>query len=547
MSFLSVLKKSSVSSVLAALSWAVVLSNAHAAGDGVLQEQIQLEDQIQARVVSIVRPFDPLVQAKVTLTLKEVAVPLPGTGLGQTRMIPLDVSGALAQNSIEEVRVAVETRQSPPPKWLEAKIRDAISIPGTKISFVFSAVPTEAVVAYERALDDQVRRNLGAPPSKRDPAATAQPSEPEPIRMPPAEADPKLLSVLAGMLGALVVFGFLGLALNRANHRSLARLMEEKLIPAMEQASQSRPSLPMGNAGGGGGADRALPSPAAAMDASAGGEDFQELPLAGVLALLSDCYWCEEDAYAHYVWTRLPVERRLEVMDKSQLDANYFRHFRGFTPSNLGFHLDPYFLKPLSLNHLSQSDLGEWLKKHPEAATVLSPLRLRSLPLKLEDRLQYVVNANEGGKPNARSAKFSFPDRASELRKLGAQLDVHQLTGEDELYVFKHAKDVPASNRASIQTLAWLALRSLNYRKDILGKVDARELAGSWSGPKEVLAKLKEAIPEAKWKLLESYIESTVPDRNSDTFRYLVAAGLDGADQEEKDAKAGAKDKRAAA
>jgi hypothetical protein len=95
--------------------------------------------------------------------------------------------------------------------------------------------------------------------------------------------------------------------------------------------------------------------------------------------------------------------------------------------------------------------------------------------------------------------------------------------------------------------LAWLALRSLSYRKDILAKVDARELAASWSGPKEVLAKLKEAIPEAKWKLLESYIESTVPDRNSDTFRYLVAAGLDGADQEEKDVKASAKDKRAAA
>ena len=95
--------------------------------------------------------------------------------------------------------------------------------------------------------------------------------------------------------------------------------------------------------------------------------------------------------------------------------------------------------------------------------------------------------------------------------------------------------------------MAWLALRSLNYRKDILSRVDARELAGSWSGPKEVLAKLKEAIPEAKWKLLESYIESTVPDRNSDTFRYLVAAGLEGVDQEEKDAKAGTKDKRAAA
>ncbi len=538
-------KKSLCFAAMAALSFLASLSLAQAAGDGVLQEQIQLEDQIQARVVSIVRPFDPLVQAKVTLTLKEVAVPLPGTGLGQTRMIPLDVSGALAQNSIEEIRVAVETRQSPPPKWLEGKIRDAISIPGTKISFVFSAVPAEAVAAYERALDDQVRRNLGAPPSKRDPAATTQPSEPEPIRMPPTEADPKLLSVLAGMLGALVVFGFLGLALNRANHRSLARLMEEKLIPAMEQASQSRPALPMGNAGGGGN-DRALPSPAAAMDSS-GGEDFQELPLAGVLALLSDCYWCEEDAYAHYVWTRLPVERRLEVMEKSQLDANYFRHFRGFTPTNLGFHLDPYFLKPLSLNHLSQGDLGEWLKKHPEAATVLSPLRLRSLPLKLEDRLQYVVNANEGGKPNARSAKFSFPDRASEPRKLGAQLDVHQLTAEDELYVFKHSKDVPASTRSSIQTLAWLALRSLNYRKDILGRVDARELAASWSGPKEVLAKLKEAIPEAKWKLLESYIESTVPDRNSDTFRYLVAAGLDGSDQDEKESKAGTKDKRAAA
>lgn len=538
------LKAISLLSGLAVLSHFGFAALAHAAADGVLQEQIQLEDQIQARVVAIVRPFDPLVQAKVNLTLKEVAVPLPGTGLGQTRMIPLDVSGSLAQNSIEEIRVAVETRQSPPPKWLEAKIRDAISIPGTKVSFVFSAVPAEAVAAYERALDDQVRRNLGAPPSKRDPAATTTPSEPEPIRVPPAEADPKLLSVLAGMLGALVVFGFLGLALNRANHRSLARLMEEKLIPAMEQASQSRPSLPMGNAGGA--QDRALPSPAAAMDSS-GGEDFQELPLAGVLALLSDCYWCEEDAYAHYVWTRLPVERRLEVMEKSQLDANYFRHFRGFTPTNLGFHLDPYFLKPLSLNHLSQGDLGEWLKKHPEAATVLSPLRLRSLPLKLEDRLQYVVNANEGGKPNARSAKFSFPDRPSEPRKLGAQLDVHQLTAEDELYVFKHSKEVPASTRASIPTLAWLALRSLNYRKDILARVDARELAASWSGPKEVLAKLKEAIPEAKWKLLESYIESTVPDRASETFRYLVAAGLEGVDSEEKDAKSGTKDKRAAA
>lgn len=493
-------------------------SLARADGEGLLQEQLQLEDKIQSRVLSIVRSVDPMAQVKLQLRLREISAPLPGTGLGETRMVPLDPKGGLATGSIEEVQVNVETRQSPPPDWLEKRIRDSINLPSIKVTFVFSPLSPQAIEAFEKAQLESARRSMGLNPS-RDPAG-ASPDKPQGL-----PADPKLLQMLGIGLVCFVVLGLVAMALNRANHRALTRLVEEKLVPAVEQsANRQPPPSPLSNADKGGMPDAA--EMAALSGPESGTDDFQDLPLAGIMALLADCYWCEEDGYAHFIWSRLPVERRLEVMEKSALDATYFRHIRGSAAKNLGFHLDPYYLKPVAMNHLSQEDIGNWLKKNSDAVAALSPLRLRSLPLNLEDRLKFLASGNDKGL-DARSAKLKLPERPSELRQLSAQLQVSQITEADELFAFKNPKRVPDSVKGSIPTLAWLALRPLEDRKAILERLDARDLAQAWAGPKEVLDLLTEALPAAKAKMLQSYLESVKPDRGSDSFRYLVAASLE--------------------
>ena len=319
-------------------------------------------------------------------------------------------------------------------------------------------------------------------------------------------------------LGAVAVGVF---SLSRRIEAALARVIEEKVVPAMQQ---------MRGASGGGAREKSSgdDKPQAIQLSGGGGggsgaKELADIPVNAVVTLLSDCYWTQSDAYAHYIWQQITQTQREMVLSMREIDTQYFSFIRQFAPVNLNYHLDArYIYLGQDFRAVNQEELTQWVRKNSKEYWRVTPLRWDLLPLSLSERIEFAkIESSPSGdiKPIELKAK-------SKARVLPMKLDVKQLSAEDEEYIWTNAESIPQDLRSSLKTLAWLAMAPLEYRQSILSEVDARQLAEAWVGPAVVLEKLKEALPPKKLEMLEHFMKEVVPYRDSDAFGFLVDAGL---------------------
>ncbi len=243
--------------------------------------------------------------------------------------------------------------------------------------------------------------------------------------------------------------------------------------------------------------------------AGAGGDthNLRALSVLSWVALLSDCYWCQQDRYAAWLWQNVPHESRREILSVWPKAQTYIDYLTTLKPEERSDHNHPVYLDPAPISQISQGDLQALIKKQASLWRSLSPMRRSTMQLSVSDTLNF-------DKPQSQSAKSfdlkSLTAPASQARILPQIWYKKSLSAEDEIFLLDKFHEVPASSRTMMPSWVWTVLIPAEDAKKILSPVSAFDLAGAWVGSEEVLKRLQTLIPEQKMKMVEEY-RKTIP------------------------------------
>lgn len=272
----------------------------------------------------------------------------------------------------------------------------------------------------------------------------------------------------------------------------------------------------------GGGRAAALPQQQQQQPAFAGAtssEMFAHLPAIALNEIFADCYWCEADGYAHWLWSKIEPEQRSELLSQLPFMSDYSLSFVAAAPVEARHHDHPYYLNPVSCAHLAMDDVNKALSQDLSVWHRLSPLRQAHVKISLEQKLKAVQSRPAG--------TFDWKSKtASAFRKLKTAATFGDLSTEDEVLLFDSPSLAPVTMRSNIRSLVWLAHRDEPTITKVLARYDARSLASAWVGAEPVLKKLEACLPEKKLKLLQMYRERQTPTRASSVYEALVQEGL---------------------
>jgi|GEM_PF-2231665 len=476
-----------------------------------LASEVQIEMALEARVGALVSRFDPKSMVRVDVNFARISAPLPGTSLEVQNFAGSSEGGPLRDQEISSVKVSISTSKEDFPTWLKEEIARVLPTRSPKIEIqVWPADVVRDLAAVADGDLDSVMESFVSLQSAQ--------SRKMPVYLG--------VGVIALLFASLGLGGFFAFA-QRRRSLELSRLLESRLIPALQGLGQN-------NEGGGSSSRPTVvqatltASPGAFRDSSGGSasssqaNDVEGLKFESLEALFADCYWCHQDSYASWLWGAMSQSQRQDLFTSKHVDKNYLKWIQLLPKERFEDHLDPIYLSPPPVHSLSQDDLARWVEQRPVGYHFLSPLRQRNLPISLKTRLTCAVERADEGVSVAK-----FPDRQSAKRVLPFLQQFGDLSFEDETTILHNPSFVPESMRPQLKSLVWLALRPLDHRQKILVEHSAEALAAAWVGAPEVLARLREALPERKREMLDGYLKVIEVNRKTSVYSKLVEMGLD--------------------
>lgn len=271
-----------------------------------------------------------------------------------------------------------------------------------------------------------------------------------------------------------------------------------------------------------GGPSRAAPSVAAVSALSpATSASWNQLPVESVIALLGDCYWCEKDGYAAFVWSQISITQRVAVVASWPVLEKYVRHVQNSKAEDLGLHNDVNYLSPLAIQRLNNKAVLEQVKLFPAVLRRLSPLRSDHLEIGVQERVVLQEKAKSSNQ---------FPDWAamkpSEERRIQGYPAVHLVSDARETEVLS-LKSFPLEAKEQFVSIAWMVQLPRERVVEVLDGFSARELAQAWVGPASLLQYLGECLAPKKRELVLSYRESASPSRQSEAYARLHRAAIE--------------------
>lgn len=463
------------------------------------QKQVVLENELRNRIYTIIEKVDPAAIVQVEIKLKKVSSEMPTFGFN-AEVTPVEYDGELGASSMSSISVRVLTQLDTVPEWIQNEIKKTAAIDDVKLE-----------VNYEKASGSI--SNWKTDLSKV--AKEVMQSGGETVKY-------SFWGLIAAVALGFPLLFYAVMSLSRRLEVSLARVIEEKVVPALAQTGRSAGREFSESAADTGSRANAAPI---ASPAAPGSKELSDVPDKALQSIMCDCYWAESDGYAHYLWTQMSQSQRQTMLAANIVDPNYYSYFRQAEPTNLNYHLDARYLNSANdFATLNQKELADWLRKNPKSCWRITPLRWDLLPLSLAERLEF--NEMRTKPAGLAAAELNLPNAKSPTRVLPVRIEIKSLKAEDEEYIWNNPGKVPVAARPSLRSLVWLAMAPDDYRQSILADLDARQLAEAWSGPEAALNKLRSALPARKAETLDHLVKTTPADRNSPTFAYLFDAGL---------------------
>lgn len=247
---------------------------------------------------------------------------------------------------------------------------------------------------------------------------------------------------------------------------------------------------------------------------------WEERPFEFFKAILWECYWCHEDHYAAFIWEKMPTAIKTQFFKDSALDENYINFISSLSGVDLGFAQNSYFMNPLNLDHVSNDDLGEFLKKEKALFSLLSPLRLKQIKLDLKDKIE-MLKADLLDDDKKKALQKNLKDiEPSKLRSIEVVkvLDFNSTEEEEEAL----AMDLDYSVMRSLPSLGWISKLAKEQIEEILKGYSAKDLAACLACPDSAKELILKHIPEKKRELVTSYQKNTLASKNHPAYKALL-------------------------
>ena len=472
-----------------------------------VQKKLHLEATIESRIKQMVSTMDPYVHVVAEVKVKKRKVRLPATNLDVVDILGGGVTETVKFEDLSEIDIRIYTTLDPFPQWLEDNVKTAFNYDNVAVNFDI------------QLLDESTLNQI------KDNSPLQQVSDRFLDKL------QKYYYLFFGMGLALLVI-LIGYAMSSVNIRKKAT---DTLGSHMNRLIKELSEGGIGGAGQRSVMELNEPPPglqqAKPPQISGGGgigeipHVLLEMPVEGVVALFSDCYWCEQDGYAYWIWRRITGEQRMKLIQSWVYAESYSRSLNPAEEVDLEMHNHPTYLNPLPIARLSQGDLVEWIKKNPAAWWRLSPMRQKSIPMSIEERLKFFDD------PTQFMGPIQPPDHKSSPRALQNIISFGDLTPDDEEFLMNNRDALPAEWREGVPTLVWFSFLPKEVREEALARISAEDIARAWVGPESVLNSLKEVIPEKKWNLVQEYINRGVGSRDSVQFKFLSKFALEKLDE----------------
>ncbi len=438
---------------------------------GSMEQKIAIERRLEERVNNIIRSVDASAFGLVEVTYQKESVALPASPFKITGS--MNINGSIA-SKISAVKVEVFTTSGEIVPDLRAILQNSARPYFDKVDIVVSKAPG-------------MQSHDGS-----------------------TWSDPGYVSA-AGVGLAIIAMAFFAGLIVLVQRRTAGRAIQGlgNIAASLESFGGSKARSTSSK--------NETSSSATASVSESDSDAIIDLPSNAVLALLMDSYWCKRDGYASYLWRRLQVKVRFELLDKEKLLKEYVDYIQSVEPSAGAYHLEAYYLSPLSINHVDNAVLAEVIRKEPALFFVLPSMRSEAVDLTSMERIN-ILQMHSGVAPAKTKVDFAGLEMSKHrtLRKT-IHFQIHSL--EDEKQILE--QDVPLEIMSQIPTLGLAARLQDDILKNILKEFSAQELAEAWIGPDDVLKRFGNVLPEKKLTLLANYRKSVQPSRDSEAFLAL--------------------------
>lgn len=448
-----------------------------------LSERVQIEESVKNRVQSLIKIYDENSKVIISFKYRNYKETLPGTYLDESQgIVPNSIEASDIQNiSIEVYSDQLEKYSSE----VQNKLGQILPINKSRVRFKIN--PLINKVSEKSAFGLTELESF---------------------------VDSQMNQISKFTLALFCGFFILSAALLVWYGRSRSKATAQDLAQGLEQMSRVvGPNLH----------SESLPSSAPArFDVPLTQQnEFSDWAVDSLSELISDCYWSEKDGYAHAIWMQLSNSQQTQLLKSGgSFLKSYITYFVQAKPVMENSHQHPYYLSPNPLLHLSNQDLEKIVNKNIKVWSMISPIRQKSMNMRLEQKIEILSMSNEPISINWQNYQ------ASQRRQINQNAYLFYLTFEEEDVVFNNLNLVPAAARESIHSLVWLAHCQDADISIILDQFDARSLAMAWVGHPQVLSKLLTCMPDKKQKLLLTYLEKVSSSRDNEIYKKLVQFGV---------------------
>lgn len=475
---------------------------------------VDLEIKMTQKIKDLIAAVDPDAVVMTKVELKKSNTELVGVPVSAVGMFSTEGSSTVEEVDIERINVTILTSLDKFPDSISKLVESSVLSTTRKGRVTVSPMdPAMKAAVTARKLNQSAQAD-----SMRKIAEIS-----ETVGLTLQNMAKKLaIWIMIAFLGFVIAFGFMKVLTDmpaQKKYGAMLNQMAEKIANGQgsgagagavrEVAMKSPTPESSGAAASTGPADMSAPK-----DFSIEEEFFKQMSSASIAMLLSDCYWCEKDNYAAWVWSKILPVRRLELLSKwPQLNA-YSSFISRLTPKWERYHTDSAYLKPIPNLMISNEDLKVSLKKEPSAWGVLSMMRKQTVGVTLQERIELSKFKDSTFTP-------SWPTQESALRNLPLQIEITHLSVEDEENLMKNPTMISGDMKRQLPSLIWVALLEKSKREQVLSKVPAQGLAEIWTAPKEALDLILEALPEKKRDLVVEYAAKVPADRQSEWLKEI--------------------------
>ncbi len=480
----------------------IVAVSALAASTDSASLTVDLETRLQEKLSALLKPIDPNSQVLVKIEVRTISTELPGANLEVSQLDALSNREAMRYDDIQSVDVKVLSELSAIPVQIKNLLQTAVRMgkAPVKISYTqFDSETRTTIQAAEQKFTSTFFKLAG-----------------DTI----GSSSSNLTKFAIGFTIVAFIALFIGISLLLVL-RLVRSTIQDGLVAIASAVSEGSVAERHSDSGHiSAGAPVAL-----ANSFSSSGTEISEMPNDSLVALFSDCYWCEQDEYASWIWTQASTPQRTYLLATLPYATAYARYITEVAPArSFNSHRDPYYFNPLPLISASQKDVTAWLKQNPGGLRALSPMRKSHIQLPIRERVQLQTLSEK-------SEKFERPVIQSVTRLLTLKADEMRLSNQDDLIIFKTPEVIPYALRRSFPSLAWVHHLSSELKTELFKSLTASEVAQAWCGPQELLEKLQPFLAEKKMRLVLDIAQREQPSRESVSYKKIIGTAFDLLDQ----------------